>query len=282
MFSFLESTRKHTFIWFYHCTRKWTNRTYSYRDIEAKDGIEYLHGKSVTYVKGYDTVPATGFISFFEHQKNRVDSYVDTDGIAKTKLNDSIDKLFESYETLDFTPSVDLVLPDYVKERSYSTPSLYGDGYSGGSIHYHNNNKKTQPVNKYGGPNKNLLEAMMDEADKPVKKSDSDMIEEAIIDQEIENGSLKVKPEEDDSNLLFPVDEREMSDMERAEFADALRDDIGELGVSVKTLALASDDQIYAWAYSLRMITDAGGKEPEDDHILEEEGFIIGEQNIKV
>lgn len=244
-------------------------------DVESEDGIEYLHGRSFTYIKGYEIEPEQGFIGMFQEQADEEPDYIHANGLEANKMGNDVQLIMDEYKDIDFEPSVDLVIPENVTEKKYGYA-----GYSRGPMGYTHPTRKvpavTEPINKYGkNANKSLLEVMQEEIDaeekakaagKPKKKTDEEMIQEALILQEIERDEpIKDMEIMNDMDGGFPCSMEAMDAKEIKEFAEQLRDDLEFEGVDRQYVDLASDAKIYEWAFAINMLVNV------DEIVVDEE-----------
>jgi len=224
-------------------------------NVESKEGINYLHGKSITYVKGFDIEKPKGFDSWFQKHDDRIASYVLGDRINEDRLTDDLIEILDMFDETGFEPSLDLVFKENVTKQSYQS-THYGRGYTG----KHSHTRTTIPVAKYGkSQSKTLIQMMIEEEEAEIKKdfkSDSEMIEEALAENIETYEALKdVKPVSDEEGA-YPFDKDEMSAQELNEYCDLLRDELEGCGVDKVALATASDEQIITWSEALNLVID--------------------------
>ena len=215
-------------------------------DIEDGDEITYLHGRSITYVKGH-VEPLGQIESLFTNKQRGTESYKVLNGVEAEGINELIMDIIIAFENTEYEPST-----DFIFEANVTKQASYTGGYQHGRWNQPAN-KSTVEKNKYGkkGNQTSLLDAIENSGDE-----DGTVTQELINElNEMTDKEKKTDYESMVDGLEIPViDEEMMTAGESAEMADLLREELEMYGIEKKALTVSTDKQIFKWAIALNLI----------------------------
>ena len=218
-------------------------------DIETGNEITYLHGRSITYVKG-NVQPLGQIESLFTKKQRGTPSYKVLNGVEADGINDLINEIIIAFENTDYEPSTDFIFPENVTKEVVSQGGYHHSRWNGAP----KKETTTTEKNKYGqkaGKQKSLLDAI-EKAD----ENDGTVTQELINElNEMTDPEKKTDYENMVDGLEIPViDEEEMTAAETSDMADMLREELEMYGIEKKALTLSTDKQIFKWAVALNLI----------------------------